>query len=201
MTLLAVLLLHALIVFVALRAGRQLPPSVIRPFNSLILLLLPREKPATDDASPSPAAAARANTKPLSSRRGARVVEREPAQDNAITPPTDSRAPSNIDWEHEAELVAQNGIASADKEKNYRNLAGLSESQLHWMRENHMEPAPPGIPWTYRRVEIAEGGFPIIHINDHCVAVPFLMMMVFCKIGHIEPNGDLFKHMRDPHDP
>jgi hypothetical protein len=24
---------------------------------------------------------------------------------------------------------------------------------------------------------------------------------MFCKIGRIEANGDLFKHMRDPHDP
>ncbi len=31
------------------------------------------------------------------------------------------------------------------------------------------------------------------------VAIPFLMMMVFCKIGHIEPKGDLFEHMRDAH--
>jgi hypothetical protein len=29
----------------------------------------------------------------------------------------------------------------------------------------------------------------------HCVLVTLL---VFCRIGHIESNGSLFKHMRDP---
>jgi hypothetical protein len=83
----------------------------------------------------------------------------------------------------------------------YRDLSALSPEQLRWVRQNHLEAAKPGIAWKYRRVEITEGGFPIIHINDHCVAIPFLMMMVFCKIGRIEPKGDLFEHMRDPHDP
>jgi len=92
-------------------------------------------------------------------------------------------------------------LLSSESREAYRNLSALSPAQLSWMRDNHLEPAAPGIPWTYRRVEVAQGGFPIIHINDHCIAVPFLMMMVFCKIGHIESNGGLFDHMRDAHAP
>ncbi len=200
--LLAVLLLHALIIFTAMRAGRQPSPSAARPFGSLLFLLLPNEKPSANDAAPRGAGApAHVNTKPRSSRRGGHAVERDPAADSAITPPIAAQAPSNIDWEHEAKLAAQNGVSSAEKEKSYRNLAALSESQMRWVRENHLEPAPPGISWTYRRVEVVQDGLPIIHINDHCIAVPFLMMMVFCKIGHVEPKGDLFEHMRSPHDP
>jgi hypothetical protein len=105
--------------------------------------------------------------------------------------------PPKIDWDKEADLAIQNAIANASKESRYRDLSSLSPEQLRWVRENHMQPAVPGIPWQYRRVEITPGGFPIIHINDHCVAVPFLMMMVFCKIGRIEPNGGLFEHVRD----
>jgi hypothetical protein len=41
-------------------------------------------------------------------------------------------------------------------------------------------------------------GLPIFWINDHCVLVT---LMVFCAIGHTEVNGDLFKHMHDPHEP
>jgi len=41
-------------------------------------------------------------------------------------------------------------------------------------------------------------GIPIIWVNDHCVVVPLMMFMMFCQVGHIEANGDLFKHMRDP---
>jgi hypothetical protein len=128
----------------------------------------------------------------------ARLSEPAATASNAITV-----APQlpKIDWEKEAELAAQNTIANAGKQNGYRNLSALSPEQMSWVRQNHLEPAEPGIPWKYRRVEIAEGGFPIIHINDHCVAIPFLMMMVFCTIGHIEPKGDLFEHMRDPHSP
>jgi hypothetical protein len=35
----------------------------------------------------------------------------------------------------------------------------------------------------------------LIWINDHCV---LFTLMVFCGIGKIEVNGELFKHMRDP---
>jgi hypothetical protein len=119
----------------------------------------------------------------------------------SISPGDQEEKPPKIDWEKEAELAIQNAIANADQQSAFRNLSALSPEQRSWVRQNHLAPAPPGIPWKYRRVEVAEGGFPIIHINDHCVAIPFLMMMVFCKIGHIEAKGDLFKHMRDLHDP
>lgn len=106
-----------------------------------------------------------------------------------------------IDWEREAELAAQNAVAAAEKQGNYRDLSALSAAQLSWVRRNHLEPAPPGIAWTHPRVEIQKGGLPIIWINDHCIAVPVMMLMVFCKIGHIEANGGLFDHMRDPRNP
>jgi hypothetical protein len=62
-----------------------------------------------------------------------------------------------------------------------------------------MEPMPPGIEWTHPRFEFdRHSGLPILWINDHCVLVT---LMVFCGIGHIEANGELLKHMRDPHDP
>jgi len=57
----------------------------------------------------------------------------------------------------------------------------------------------PGIAWTHPRFEFDRStGLPVLWINDHCVMITLL---VFCGIGHIEANGDLFKHMRDPHAP
>jgi hypothetical protein len=120
---------------------------------------------------------------------------------SSTTTNTPEELPPNIDWDKEAELAAKNAVANADKQNTNRNLSALSPAQLEWVRQNHLEAAPPGIPWKYRRIEVAEGGFPIIHINDHCVAIPLLVMMVFCKIGHIEPKGDLFDHMQDPRNP
>ena len=109
--------------------------------------------------------------------------------------------PPPVDWGKEAEIASKNAIKNAETRDAYRDLSALSPAQLNWVRKNHLEPAAPGIQWKYRRVEVTEVGFPIIHINDHCIAVPFLMMMLFCRIGYIEPKGDLFDHMRDPHSP
>jgi hypothetical protein len=127
-----------------------------------------------------------------------RPSKTEAAPSNAITV-----APSEpkIDWEEEAERATRDALTNAGRENDYRNLSALSPEQLSRVRQNHFEPVAPGIPWKYRRVEVTEGGFPIIHINDHCVAIPLMMFMVFCTIGHIEPNGDLFENMRAPHDP
>jgi hypothetical protein len=170
-------------------------PPLSAPMNgSMVLLLLPHNARITADAS----TALHPASQQQSATSKSRAEKPEPATRNAITV-----APElpKIDWAKEAELATQNAIADAAKENDYRNLSALSPEQLSWVRQNHLEPAAPGIAWKYRRVEITEGGLPIIHINDQCVAIPFLMMMVFCKIGHIEPNGDLFKHMRDQHIP
>lgn len=190
----AVLIFHAAFVLLLIRSAR-LPVSRLAPMNdSLVLLLLPHTSRTSADASTP----RRSGDQPQSAISKPRASKHEAATSNAITV-----APEvpKIDWQKEAELAIQNAIADAGKENGYRNLSALSPEQLRWVQQNHLEPAEPGIAWKYRRVEIAEGGFPIIHINDHCVAIPFLMMMVFCKIGHIEPKGDLFEHMRDPHNP
>jgi hypothetical protein len=101
----------------------------------------------------------------------------------------------SVDWQHEAELAAQNAVAGAEREGNFRNLSSLTPLQLDWIKRNHMEPAPPGIHWKRPRVEVTPGGLPIIWINERCVLV---IVMVFCGIGHIEADGGLFNQMGDP---
>lgn len=160
----------------------------MRAADALVLLLLPEPTDTTAVAVTSAHRPSRTKSPTPSAATPAPAGSRESPDASASAP---------IDWEEEARLAARNTIADADKERAYRDLSSLSPEQLDWMRKNHLEPAAPGIPWKYRRVEVGAGGWPIIHINDHCVVVPFLMMMVFCSIGHIEPRGDLFDHMRD----
>jgi hypothetical protein len=119
-----------------------------------------------------------------------------PAPDNAITLPPGAPPRPSVDWQHEAELAAQNAVADAEREGKFRDLSSLTPLQLDWIERNHMEPAPPGIHWKRPRVEIQPGGLPIIWINERCVLV---IVMVFCGIGHIEAEGGLFNYMRDPH--
>jgi hypothetical protein len=182
---LAVLISHAVIVLLLIRTARQatFPPGSVE--EPLVVVLLQDKVPATAEPVISHA--------PVS---GARPAIREPVSNNAIAVPPEAPPQPKIDWEREAELVAQNYIASAEKQNAYRDLSAMSAAQLSWLRQNRMEPMQPGIPWQHPRFEFdRHSGLPIFWINDRCVLV---MLMVFCGIGHIEPNGDLFKKMRDP---
>jgi hypothetical protein len=189
----AVLVWHAMIVLLLTRAARQPVSPQNDSYEPLVVMFL-------HDG-------ARAVTNAVTPRRpdvspptvpGAPALKLEPVPDDAADAPPEA-PPSAIDWDHEAELAARNGIADAEKQRKYRDLSALSAEQLNWAKKNHMEPAAPGIQWTRPRFEFdAHSGLPVFWINDHCVLVT---LMVFCAIGHIEANGDLFKHMGDQHDP
>jgi hypothetical protein len=186
-----VILCHVSILLLVTRVARvRISFSMARNEPLILVPVAPTQHLPREPPQPNRAATQRV---PVAKPRGL-----PPDQAN---PTNEAPAAPKIDWANEADLAAQNAMARAAAEENYRNLSGLSADQLKWVRENELVPAEPGIPWKYRRVEITEGGFPIIHINDHCIAVPLLLMMVFCKIGHIEPNGDLFEHLRDPPTP
>jgi hypothetical protein len=185
---LAVLLSHLLVVLVVIRTSRQgLSPSESAD-EPLVVMVLHDKVPLVAGGM-----------KPRAPTLHARTATPEPVPGNSITTPP-VPPPPKIDWEQEVQLAAQKSIADADKEKSYRDLSALSAAQLDWAKRNHLEPAPPGIQWNHPRVEV-QSGLPVIWINDRCVMIPVMMLAVFCSIGHIEPRGDLFKHMRDPHDP
>jgi hypothetical protein len=182
------------IVLLVIREARLVISSSNNPDEPLVLMLLhDRAQAATDAVTPR-----RAAISPHAAVSKNPTVIPEPVPDNSITVPPEAPPQPKIDWEREAELAAQNGVASAEKQKNYRDLSALSPAQLSWIKRNHMEPMPPGIQWHHPRFEFdRNSGLPVLWINDHCVLVT---LMVFCGIGKIEANGDLFKHLRDPHD-
>jgi hypothetical protein len=191
---LAVLISHIVLVLIVLRTGRLRISSPADSYEPLILMLLHDPIRAPPEAAPQLVASL-----PRTSDSNARAAKPELVPDNAITLPPEVPRPPEIDWQREAELAAQNGLADAEKQGNYRNLAGLSPEQLNWIKRNHMQPMPAGIEWTHPRFEFdSHSGLPIYWINDHCVLVT---LMVFCAIGKIEANGELFKHMGDAHDP
>jgi hypothetical protein len=184
---LAVVVLHGGVVLLLLRATHQFQAPVRVSEEPLAFLLYhSREPPPVTVATGTPL-----NSK--APRRKPPTPAPEPAVSEAVTPP--SAAAPQIDWQQEAQLTALNGVANADKERNYRNLGGLSDAQLKWVRDNHMVQMEPGIVWARPRVEIDKATLiPIVHINDHCVLV---LVFVFCSVGHITPNSHLLDHMRD----
>jgi hypothetical protein len=182
---LAVLISHAVIVLLLIRTARQAIFSPRSAGEPLVVMLLHDKVPAT--AEP---------VIPHAPVSGARPAIREPLSNGAIAVPPEAPPQPKIDWEREAELVARNYVAGTEKQNNYRDLSALSAAQLSWLRQNRMEPTQPGIQWQHPRFEFdRHSGLPIFWIDDRCVLV---MLMVFCGIGRIEANGDLFKHMRDP---
>ena len=190
---LAVLVSHAVIVLLLVRAVRQPISPHDDPYEPLVLVFLHDGARAITNA-----VTRRPEVSPPTVPR-APDLKLEPVPDDAMEAPPQAAPPPGIDWQHEAELAARNGVAEAEKQRKYRDLSALSAEQLSWAKKNHMEPAAPGVPWTHPRFEFdARSGLPVFWINDHCVLVT---LMVFCAIGHIEANGNLFKHMGDPHDP
>lgn len=182
-----VLMSHVAIVVIVIREGRLvlLPKDTDEP---LLLMLVHGERPAIQPES-----------NPRSKGPRPQTPKPELVAENAITAPSEPPTQPTVDWEHEAEMASQSFLASAEKENNYRDLAGLSAAQLDWIKQNRMKPAPPGIPWQHPRFEFdRQTGIPVFWINDRCV---WVMLMIFCRIGTPQADGGLFKHLRDPHDP
>jgi hypothetical protein len=110
-------------------------------------------------------------------------------------------APAPIDWDAAAASAARAAVDAQVATGTYRDLAGAPPAVRAWLEAEHLTPARPGLPWRHARVEFTPEGFPIIRINDHCVSLPMLAFLVFCKLGRIEADGHLFDHLRDAGDP
>ncbi len=191
--LLAVFVAHGALVLLATRATRQMMSAPFSAADSLLLLLLPQAVPDRPNS--------------LEVRRGvelkrSRAPRHEAAPERAfsndvISPPYTPQSPPPVDWAREADAAVQDSLAEQNKVSNYRDLSRLSAAQLDWVRRNQMVPMPPSFQWDHRR---RDNGNPlgIIWIGQHCALV---WLIPFCRIGHIEANGELFEHMRDPKEP
>jgi hypothetical protein len=126
---------------------------------------------------------------PLDVERPPEVATREPS--NAITLPLDLRS--------DADSVARRQSDKEENERRWRNLAGPSESQLEWSRNN----AP--LIHGYHQLgedERAEGGELITWVNDKCYyttrGITTFGMPLSTKVckDPPKPETDLFKDMR-----
>jgi hypothetical protein len=158
----------------------------------LSLLWLPQESPANPRIN-SPAA-----TPDHSLKRRAASADIEP------TPQVAAPEPSNaitlpLDLSTDADSVARRQADKEENERRWRNLAGPSDSQLEWSRNN--------VPLLrdYQQlndIEHAEGGEIVTWMNDKCfytthgistIGLPHTSMV--CK-DPPKPETDLFKDMR-----
>jgi hypothetical protein len=161
------------------------------PETSMILFMLPR----SEDAALAAAAGA---SRPAPARRP------RPQESPQVTPvetspeSAPSSAPVMIDWAKEAQLAAGRQI-DAD-EANARRATALS---THKRVPEYLAPPPAQrqFGWSHantHRIESFPGGGFILNLNDHCAIVFTIMVIPVCKMGTIEPRGDLFLHLHDP---
>lgn len=193
---LLILLSHGLIVVSLIQNSRDTELAKIGLSEESIVYFFPQQVLPTADA-PKP-------RNPSKTNRAGHVADRKVLPGAVLAVPAGppvavAPAVPPIDWQAQLELAAKHSATEADEGIAYRDLSkSMSSAQLAWLKDHHMKPASPGITWKEPRVEVTKDGLPIVHISDHCVLVPnYLIPMVFCSIGRIEPNGDLFKHMHD----
>jgi len=190
----AVLLLHLIAGAILLRSSRLLSASRTAPEEFLIAFLRSATEQNLQDASP---ARAKPDAKAISPAK--RPTSASEANESAVQPGFSFDIQNEvtllppIDWAHEAELAVQSQAVAAERQKLYRNLAGLSAAQLDWIQRNQMEAVDANPPWAENRPKNNAGG--VLWISENCALVNGLP---FCRIrlGRKAPRDDLFKNMR-----
>jgi hypothetical protein len=160
--------------------------------TSMILFALPSNE-VTPQPAPPPTNPQRPRTPQHARLPEAVVHPREEAPQD-----TESSAPVAIDWAKEAERAVARRI-DAD-EAAARRAAALT---AHDKAPSSLAPRPPPGPqfgWSHaatHRLESFPGGL-ILNLTDRCAIVFSIMLIPVCKVGDMEPRGDLFEHMGDP---
>jgi hypothetical protein len=183
---LCVLLIHAGFGALLSRTSRLrlLVGPVTQPFAIEVLPELSQVQPQRNRAENvfSKPASGPDHKRPTVPEASKAIINDEHEPSGAIT------TPPPIDWDLEAETVARNSV---DK-RLYRDLAGLTQAQMEWMKRNQMAPVPYNPLWDDGR-RLDEPG--VLWINDDC-AIVHLLPVCRIKLGKRKVRDDLFKDMR-----
>src|ERR1700722_1423486 len=180
---------HAVLFIVLARMHLTVTPTVDLE-TSMILFALPASEVAPP---PLPTRTERAKVPQHATAPAAAVRPREQASESP-----QSSAPVAIDWAKEAERAAARQID--ENEAAARRAGALS---AHTKAPSSLAPLPPPLPqfgWSHaatHRLESFPGGM-ILNLTDRCAIVFSIMLIPVCKVGDIEPRGDLLEHMDDP---
>jgi hypothetical protein len=189
----AVLMLHAVIGTILIRSSTLLSAARVAPEQFLITFF--RHTQQHEAAERGPATIPNANE--IVPARIPRITPEMPRAEVAPDRLPDAQSEITllppIDWKQEAESAVRGSMDTAEREKLYRNLAGLSAAQVDWIQKNHMEPVDSNPPWAETAPRNNADG--VVWISDNCALVN-LLPVCRIQIGHKAPRGDLFKNMR-----
>lgn len=188
----AVLGLHVLVGLLLFTAGTRRvmhPIAAEAPLSLVWLSSEPRPRVPLAAADSTPARSPKRKEALPETERQPEAPTPEPS--NAITLP--------LDLSTDAEAAARRQAEKEGKERRWRNLAGPSDSQLQWWKNN-----APGVRDFHQGgdEERAEGGELIAWMNSKCfytthglTTLGLPQMGTVCK-DPPKPETDLFKGMR-----
>ncbi|HWZ63850.1 MAG TPA: hypothetical protein VNX02_12585 [Steroidobacteraceae bacterium] len=179
-----VVALHAGVLLIVLEEARTKVVRAAADSPSLLVMLLSALEPQHPSGARSSRGAA-ARHRPATS-----VPPEAPAPDV----PTGPR--STIDWFAAAKDEAARQVEANEQRQRQARAFALPPNMF-------TPPAPkrPGFHWDYaatHRVEAVPGGATVIHLNDSCALVLFIIIpMIGCALEKPAVRGDLFDHMHD----
>jgi hypothetical protein len=154
----------------------------------IVFLLEPRTPPAVPPSR---------SAHPPTSRHSPSLTTEVEAPAPPAAPPSGGTA---IDWSAEATGAAARQV-EADEQRTRQARALAPEASPMFARR----PRRPGFHWNYartHRVEPVPGLGTVIHLNDQCAILLFVIIpMVGCALEKTPVRGDLFEHMHDDPEP
>ena len=187
-------------------AGFYLLPQIGRP-------LIPREAdetptiavflPSNATEEPTQPSGSLASVPTAGRPHTARVpMPKSPQEPTATTQPAEPSSqaitpPAAPDWYAEARIAAKDQITSEAAGRN--QPSPLAPHDFSGVTPGSTDVRRPRFVWshaaTHRVENLPEGGF-LLNINDRCAIAVVIILIPFCRIGHIEAHGDLFDDMK-----
>jgi hypothetical protein len=185
-----VVAVHAGALLVLLAETRTRPVRGEAETSPLLVVLLPMQEPRY------PAASARAASSPPVLH----LASPSPAGGDVAPPATPAAPDAAIDWAAQATASAARQIDSDEQRARQARALAQKASPMFAAR-----PKRPEFHWNYartHRVEGVPGLGTVIHLNDQCAIMLFVIIPILgCALERPPVRGDLFEHMHDPVDP
>jgi hypothetical protein len=181
-----VVTLHAGVLLIVLEATRTkfVPAAAESP--ALLVTLLSGLEPQRPSGAPA--------VRRVAARHRPAALENATPGAPAPDLPTGSRG--TIDWVAVAQDEAARQVEANERRER--------QARAFLVPPNMFTPPAlqrPGFHWNYaatHRVEAVPGGATVIHLNDSCALVLFIIIpMIGCALDKPAVRGDLFDHMHD----
>jgi hypothetical protein len=183
---------HALVVFGLLLLARVHPAAVSPQESPAFAWLLPPAGPTS--SHPSRASPPAQRVRP----RGPAIAPAQPLLPEAPAAAQPEQPNGAIDWTAEASGAAERWVQQDEEARRQARRFSAPPPVAAFLPT----PRHPAFGWNYaatHRVEAVPGGGTIIHLNDGCSLVIFVVFpMIGCSLGKPPARGDLFEHMHAP---